>query len=121
MRLIFVLLFILPVFSYADTISINCDYSTYSNEKGNHKVKDKFVLSFVVDTETGKSYLIGNNGSAEVSFFKNDGSYTFVEMTGTGNITVTTLDKNLMSVHSRNMVLSGSLIPSQYYGLCDVK
>lgn len=118
MKLMFFILFLLPSITYAETILITCNYLTFSNEEGSHKIKDNFILNFVIDNKSGKSHLIGNNGSSEVSFFKNDGSYTFAEMTETGNFSVTTVDKNLKSVHSRNMVLLGELIPSQYYGSC---
>ncbi|GLO63828.1 hypothetical protein MACH09_43360 [Vibrio sp. MACH09] len=44
---------------------------------------------------------------------------TFVEITGVKNVMTTTMAfDNGKSVHSRNTVSFGDLIPSQYYGSC---
>jgi hypothetical protein len=79
------------------------------------------VLTYIVDKEADKSYLLGNNGSSEVYRFDSDDQLSFLEVTGTLNIMSTTIDSNMDSVHSRNSVILGKLIPSQYYGKCVVK
>lgn len=121
MKLITSLLLLLPVLAYADTMSFSCDYGSYSDHEGNHKVEDKFELNFIVDDATGKSYLLGNNGSSEVKVLGSDGQLAFLEITATGNIMTTAIDDELNSVHSRNTVMFGKMLPSQYYGKCEVK
>jgi hypothetical protein len=120
-KYIAVLLLLFSGSAFALPITYICDYSTYSDERGNHKITDKFILTFIVDKDTDKSYLLGNNGSSEVYRFESDSQISFLEITGTLNIISTTIDSNMISVHSRNSVLSGDLIPSQYYGKCMLK
>ena len=121
MKLIVVLFFLFPVLVYADTTTYACDYPSWSNQEGNHKVKEKFEFNFIVDEATGKSYLLGNNGSSEVKLLRSGDGLTFVEITATGNIMTTSIDSKLNSVHSRNTIFLGEMMPSQYYGVCEVK
>ncbi len=95
-----------------------CDYKTYSNEKGLHKVDAAFVLTFLLDASTQKAYLIGNNGSSEVLLLAQDAGLTFVEITDSGNAMVTAIAKNGSSVHSRTGIILNEIVPSQYYGSC---
>lgn len=114
--------FILILFSsalHAQTTTYICNYSIYSNKSGNYKAKEKFELRFIVDKD--KAYMTANNGSAEVIVFQSSDRIAFVEITATQNIMTTTIDTGLGSVHSRHTVLAGKLIPSQYYGECDIK
>jgi hypothetical protein len=64
---------------------------------------------------------MGNNGSAEVKVIQNLGGISFVEVTTSGNVMVTTITKSGDAVHSRNAVMQAQLIPSQYYGRCVAK
>lgn len=121
MKLIAALLFLFPVLAYADTTTYSCNYTSYSDQEGNHKVKKKFELNFIVDKADGKSYLLGNNGSSEVKLLKSSDQLAFLEVTATGNIMTTAIDSKLNSVHSRNSVMFGEILPSQYYGKCEVK
>jgi len=121
MRFLLSALLLLPLYSFAATVNYSCDYTSYSDQKGNHKAKDKFVLNFIVDTGSGKSYLLGNNGSAEIKSFIYEDRAIFIEVTATGNIISTAVDSNLNSVHSRNSVIIGELVPSQHYGKCTIK
>ncbi|MCW8880275.1 MAG: hypothetical protein OQK51_24720 [Kangiellaceae bacterium] len=118
--IIFILL-LLSTHVTAETSTLTCNYRGFSDESGYQKVKERFELNFIIDSKTGKSYLLGNAGSSEVQFFKSNGQLSFVEMTATGNIMTTTVDDSLNSVHSRNTVVLGNLIPSQYYGKCIFK
>ncbi len=95
-----------------------CDYPTWSDEEGNHPHKDPFVLTFILDGETGKAYLKGNLGTEDVQVIPGDNGITFIEITDTGNVMTTTIDLHAHSVHSRNGVIFGELTPSQYYGTC---
>lgn len=105
----------------ADTMTFECEYTTYSDKTGLHKVDGPFNLTFLIDLSADKAYLIGNNGSAEVVLIPNAGGVTLVETTGTGNVMVTAITKKGESVHSRNGIMNGTIIPSQYYGKCVAK
>ena len=121
MKSIAILLSLLPALVYADTTTYTCNYTTYSDQEGNHNVETKFELNFIIDKTAEKSYLLGNNGSAEVTFFELVDQVAFIEVTTSGNIMTTAIDSNLNSVHSRNSVMLGKMLPSQYYGKCEVK
>lgn len=110
-----------PLLVVADTVTYFCEYSTYSDERGNHKVKDLFELKFIVDTNADKSYMLGNLGSVEVVKIENEDQIGFVDVTNSGNIMSTTIDSQLKSAHSRNTVIYGEITPSQYYGSCEIK
>ena len=73
-----------------------------------------------------KGIMIGNNGSSDVQIipiFKDEEfrGLTFLEITQVGNISTTKIDGKGNSVHSRNIVLSGGLVPTQYYGTCKLR
>lgn len=119
---IFIILFCLfPAIAFAETDTFSCNYTSYSDQDGNHKVKNKFELNFIVDKESGKSYLLGNNGSSEVEMLVSEGQIAFIGISKSGNIITTAIDSKLNSVHSRNSVLLGEILPSQYYGNCVMK
>ena len=102
----------------AEIITFVCDYPTWSDEEGSHPAKNPFVLTFILDDETGKAYMKGNLGTEDVQVISADSSITFVEITDTGNVMTTTIDSAGKSVHSRNSVLFGEIVPTQYYGTC---
>jgi hypothetical protein len=108
-------------FARADTTTFECDYKTYGDDKGLHKVKAPFRLTFLIDTSARKAYIIGNVGSSEVSLVPNADGLTLVEITGSGNVMTTAITSKGKSVHSRGSIMSGDLIPSQYYGSCQKK
>lgn len=108
--------------SIAATTTIQCTYDRYSSPDGFHHLDEDFELSFVIDPENKKSYVLGNNGSNEVIKVSGGDHFSFLEMTGANNIMSTTITSSMESVHSRNTVgFGGALIPSQYYGECVVK
>jgi hypothetical protein len=121
MRILAALLMLFPLFVYAETTAYLCSYTTYSDSEGNHKVDKKFELNFIVDNESGKSYLLGNNGSSEVEALKSGDQISFLEVTGGGNLMTTAIDGKLGTVHSRNTIIFGEIVASQYYGKCVVK
>jgi len=97
-----------------------CKYPTFSDPTGIHRDTENFSLTFVVDSGTQKAYVIGNNGSEQVHLVNGWTAITFVEITDSGNVMTTTLAKG-KSVHSRNSVADGQIIPTQYYGTCTVR
>lgn len=121
MKLIVYLLLLLPSITFADTTTYSCNYTSYSDRKGNHKVKEIFEINFIVDKAAGKSYILGNNGIAEVKLLESSDQLAFFEVTASGNVMTTAIDSKLDSVHSRNSVVFGEMLPSQYYGKCKVK
>ena len=65
--------------------------------------------------------MVGNNGSTEIQMSDSIDHIGFLEVTSTGNLMITAIDMNMKSVHSRNSVMFGEMIPSQYYGTCKKK
>ena len=118
------MLSLIPTFAYGgDTETIICNYSSYSDEKGNHKVTDKFVLTFIVDNTKKTAYILGDQGSDKVALIplaKGEG-ISFIEITGSGNVMTTAIDTKGDSVHSRNTIINGEIVPTQYYGKCEFK
>ncbi|MFO1257247.1 MAG: hypothetical protein U1E78_02325 [Gammaproteobacteria bacterium] len=94
-----------------------CKYLVYSDQEGPHKTDD-FVLEFSKDTTSNNFYLKGNNGISDVKYVKGSSGINFVEVTGVGNIMLTTIDEKGNSVHSRHTIMGGEIVPSQYYGHC---
>ena len=107
--------------AYAETTTIICDYKKYAAEDGIHAVKDKFTLTFVVDKEKGVAYILGNQGSVKVTMLSSGTGLTFIEITTAGNVMTTTIDSQGNTVHSRNTVITGKLVPTQYYGKYETK
>lgn len=106
----------------ARTVTYACEYPLYADSKGAHKATDLFRMTFLLDIEGRKAYLIGNNGSSEVDLIPNhSGGFTLVEVTVTNNLMVTVIADTGKSVHSRQGIISGEIIPSQYYGTCVVQ
>ena len=104
----------------AETTNLRCIYKSYSNMQGNHK--DSLELNFIIDNEAQESYLLGNNGSAKVVKINGAEGITFIEVTGAGNVMMTAItSESLDSVHSRHSILMGKMIPSQYYGRCEIR
>jgi len=117
--LVILMLVIIPTLVYGETDTIICNYSTYSDANGNHKVTDKFVLTFIVDQTKKTAYILGSQGSAEVTLFPSAfGGISFVEVIGSGSVMTTAIDAKGNSVHSRNTILDGGIVPTQYYGKC---
>jgi hypothetical protein len=112
---------IVTQFANAETLTIECVYPTYSDERGSHTVNDRFKLTFIIDSEKGSAYVVGGQGGAKVDQVAGEDGLSFIEITGSGNVMVTTVDKKGSSVHSRNLTLHGILLPSQYYGTCVFK
>ena len=106
----------------ADIITFECDYPTYSDKTGVQE-SSGFEFKFVSDTDTGKAYMSGNNGSTEVSLSMraDKEGVNVLEMTDSGNMMITTILFSGQSVHSRNSAIMGEFIASQYYGICEIK
>jgi hypothetical protein len=104
---------------YAGTTSLVCNYETYSDQAGLHQ-GSPFTIRFVIDASVKKAYMLGNNGSAEVIPVVNIDGITLIEITGSGNVMVTAVSRSGKSIHSRNTLMFKDVVPSQYYGKCDL-
>jgi hypothetical protein len=78
-----------------------------------------FVLEFNRDTVTGDAFMIGNNGLTEVFTIEGEEGVTFLERLLSGTVQTTTIANSNIAVHSRHTIISGDLVPSQYYGTCE--
>ncbi|UZJ43815.1 hypothetical protein OOT55_14280 [Marinimicrobium sp. C6131] len=96
-----------------------CTFDSFSDNEGKHD--SDLSLTYLLDEDAEKFYVIGNNGRGEVIHIFRGDARSFIEVTGTGNVMVTTITPELRAVHSRNSVMFGELIPSQYYGKCVVE
>ena len=104
----------------AASTTFNCSYPVYSDKDGTHVSEEGFTLKYLIDHDNKKSYVIGELGAEEVFAVPGDGQISFIEITDSKNVMITTVDDALSSVHSRNSVILGKLVPSQYYGNCEV-
>ncbi|TMX33490.1 hypothetical protein DA096_10350 [Vibrio rotiferianus] len=82
MKKIIALLALIPSLVLVDTMTIECTYKEYAQPDGLHTTENDFILKFLIDKETGKSYIMGNNGSAEVISTGTEELLTFLEVTG---------------------------------------
>lgn len=117
----FLLLLLFSTFTWGATASFECRFNLEATPKGLAMQTPLFELRFISDDEKKSAYLMGNNGSAEVKIIQNAGGISFVEVTTSGNVMVTTITKSGDAVHSRNTLMQSQLVPSQYYGKCAVK
>jgi hypothetical protein len=118
-RIALIALLLAPMVAYAGTITKVCTFDRTASPDGLKK-SDPFVLTFVTDTETKKTYVVGNNGSEAVRVQPQGQGLgvSFIELTMTGNLMVTTVDDYGTAVTSRNVIMAGKLFPSQMYGKC---
>ncbi len=118
-------LFIYTFFSIhtviAAPINILCNYDKFASIKSVDNVVEIFQLNFTVDKETSKAKVLRKNSISDVQLYPTGGGFTFVEINKRGNVLTTTVDIHGKSVHSRNTIIDGELVPSQFYGVCDYK
>ena len=114
------MLVLLPSSALAYPVTYTCEFDTYSDEEGLHAA-ESFKLIFIRDDQRDTTYMLGNNGSVEVAYFRTSESVNIMEQTATGNLMVTTITDNNDAVHSRNSVILGDLVASQYYGSCEIR
>jgi hypothetical protein len=80
-----------------------------------------------IDLQTKTARLIGNAGAGDVSILLGVSGLTFIEQTGAGNFSFTTIfpfykqnTTEFIAVTSRHMNLIKYLLPFQYHGTCKV-
>lgn len=108
-----------PPSALGETVTYTCQYESYSNEKGLHKVQDEFKLVFIVDNLKGTAQQVTDRGKFAIEMLPApNGGMTLVEIIDGGKVLSTSIDQSGRSVHSRNILLEGHVAPSQYYGRC---
>ncbi|RPJ15412.1 MAG: hypothetical protein EHM37_03695 [Deltaproteobacteria bacterium] len=108
-----------PIPALCDTMTYTCHYQSYSDRKGNHKMAEDFFFDDAAATEKQKAKTIGSKGRFDVEMlYSPSGGMTFIEMIDGGKVLTTTIDSSGKSVHSRNIIVEGEILPSQYYGTC---
>lgn len=121
--------------AHAQTLSVKCNYpvSVAANiPTGSMEIQTdvkkggKFSLAFIVEKGASSAYFSGNAGAVKVHVIWGENKLTFIEITGSGTVQVTTvygvqLNIKHGSVHSRASGGKGYELPSQYYGTCAIK
>ena len=120
-QLILISLLILTTQITANVITYVCKYTHVSDRSGLKEAEDSFILTFIKNNDTDECYMLGDLGTTKVIPVLKGKQITFIEITEAGNVMTTTIDSELGTVHSRNTVLLGKIIPSQYYGTCTIK
>jgi hypothetical protein len=105
----------------AETTTFTCEYLQFSDQNGGHTEKEPFRFSFLLDSDTRKAYLVGNNGSSEIEYRPAADRLVFIEHTASGNVLVTAIARDGQSVHSRHPFVGDKFLASQYYGTCAKK
>jgi hypothetical protein len=113
----------LSLASYAKTTKFSCAFLEYSDNTGGLKEAEEggLRMTFLIDSAARKAYVLGNAGSSEVMIVPNEGGFTLIEVTNSGNVMVTAITWKGLAVHSRNGIMGEQILPSQYYGKCVAK
>lgn len=107
-----------PLTASASIFTHSCSFNKFSSPSGLKVSNQPFDMFYLVDSSKDKAYLKGNQGASEVQLIYNSYGWTFIEITGTGNVMTTTIDLFGDAVHSRNTIIDSKILPSQYYGKC---
>ena len=105
----------------SEIISITCDYDKFASIQSVENTIEIFRLSFSVNKDTSEAQVMRKNGISDVQLYPTGGGFTFIEINERGNVLTTTIDIHGKTAHSRNTILDGELIPSQFYGHCNYK
>lgn len=73
MKILATVALLFPFCVSAATIGYNCAFKMEATPSGLKKLSEPFMLNYISDSSTGKAYLMGNNGSADVSVVSNTG------------------------------------------------
>ena len=120
-KLIIVVAMLFPFSGHAEQILFHCNFDRYAdaNEQRFQEQDFSFKVLLEIDGSSVKASIIGDIASPLVIRFGELGHFNFVEVTGVGNLNITTIMANGKAVHSRHIVMSESKsMFSQYYGTC---
>jgi hypothetical protein len=85
------------------------------------------LIIAAIDRAGGKAQLIGNAGAADLIVVDGGTVLNFLEITPTGNSTLTSVflkrtpDDKFPAVHARHMSMIGNAVVSNYRGLCTAR
>jgi len=102
-----------------------CEFRNYANQKGSFS-DDALDFTIVTNDNNDTFTMKGNNGTSGGTTIRGEKGLSFVEVTETGNIATTTMvisepyGGKQQAAHSRNMLVNGKLLASQYYGTCQL-
>lgn len=101
----------------AELITLTCNFYTFAapNETGECSPTDMKNMRFVVDTNSSEGKMLGNAGSSDVLVVEGTDTITFIQVAPVVTTTAVQLS-TMKAVHSRNVVLAGQFMPTQYYG-----
>ncbi len=120
------LLVLFSVFGFANEnkhTTFSCEFTTYATVKGSFR-DDVMKFTIVTNDNNGTFTMKKNNGVSQGKTIRGDKGLSFIEVTELGNITTTTMaslppvEDEQKAVHSKNMLVGGKLLASQYYGTC---
>ncbi len=106
--------------AFAETIITRCEFTREASPDG-VKTQKPLLMVFAADTVNQKYFMLGNTGDVvECGGVANDGAFSWIEITKSGNIMSTTVGDNGVAVHSRHVWVPAAkqFIPSQWYGRC---
>ncbi|SMX25241.1 hypothetical protein [Boseongicola aestuarii] len=113
-------LMLVPLQGRAGAGGYTCSFVAYhSMDEIEISKAEDFVLNFTFDTITNDAFLVGNNGVSPVFLVEGEKGITFLEVLSTGAVQTTTIAFDGGAVHSRHSIISGALMPTQYYGFCE--
>jgi hypothetical protein len=117
-----------------DTITLDCvlehqgtiDIKAGKPTKDNNPYKPLLTTITGLNESDGSAMMVGNSGSTPLTFLSNGQHWTFVEITGGGNVMVTSMavpaaSGETYAVHSRHSWLFDSGLISQWAGTCKVR
>ena len=110
-----------PIHALCDSVTYNCRYQTYADDKGVHKSEDDLKLVFLIDSSNESAKMVSSDGKSDVSvdmLYSPSGGMAFIEKKSGADVLTTSVDKRGRSVHSRNIIVEGQISPAQYYGKC---
>jgi|GEM_PF-940045 len=121
MRSILILLgIVLGVSSaHAEVLTWDCFFETRVDADG--VAAEQMNLIFKVDSLSHRAYMEGNNGIVEVGLHIGDDAFSFTENVASGTTQTTTITRDGEAVHSRNTVIVGEIVASQFFGRCQFK
>ena len=101
----------------AEVITYECSFDRYEGPDGGGT--QDFGFTIQLDSVTEDAYIVGTQGLAKLAYIPATFGRSFIEFSDGGNVMVTTITEDGDAVHSRNTMMLGNLIPSQYYGECN--
>lgn len=117
-----------------DTITIDCvlehqgtiEINDGKPTKDNKPQQTLLITITGLNEGDGSAMMVGNSGSTRLSFISDKFRWTFVEVTGGGNVMVTSMmvpsaSGETHAVHSRHAWLFNSGLISQWAGTCKTR